>query len=68
MEYEMCEQGIENLVTGIVTQAAKDYRKVRHLENSYEKRELEEFFLSTWFHQLTGLDGQMVLDKLKAGN
>lgn len=38
MEYEMCEQGIENLVTGIVTQAAKDYRKVRYLEDSYEKR------------------------------
>ena len=65
MEYEMCEQGIENLVTGIVTQAAKDYRKVRHLENSYEKQELE---VSTWFHQITGLDGQMVLDKLKAGD
>ena len=65
MEYEMCEQGIENLVTGIVTQAAKDYRKVRHLEHSYEKQELE---VSTWFHQITGLDGQMVLDKLKAGD
>ena len=65
MEYEMCEQGIENLVTGIVTQAAKDYRKVRYLENSYEKQELE---VSTWFHQITGLDGQMVLDKLKAGD
>lgn len=68
MEYEMCEQGIENLVTGIVTQAAKDYRKVRHLEHSYEKQELEEFFLSAWFHQITGLDGQIVLDKLKAGD
>ena len=68
MEYEMCEQGIENLVTGIVTQAAEDYRKVRYLKHSYEKQELEEFFLSTWFHQITGLDGQMVLDKLKAGD
>lgn len=68
MEYEMCEQGIENLVTGIVTQAAKDYRKVRHLEDSYEKQELEEFFLSKWFYQLTGVDGQMVLDRLKAGD
>lgn len=68
MEYEMCEQGIENLVTGIVTQAAKDYRKVRHLDDSYEKRDLEQFFLSTWFFQLTGFDGRMVLDKLKAGD
>ena len=68
MEYEMCEQGIENLVPGIVTQAAKSYRKVRYLEDSYEKRELEEFFVSTWFHQLTGLYGQLVLDKLKAGD
>lgn len=68
MEYAMCEQGIENLVTGIVTQAAKDYRKVRHLEDSYEKQELEEFFLSKWFYQLTGVDGQMVLDRLKAGD
>lgn len=64
----MCEQGIENLVTGIVSQAAKDYRKVRYLEDSYEKQELEEFFLSKWFYQLTGVDGQMVLDRLKAGD
>ena len=37
MEYEMCEQGIENLVTGIVTQAAKDYRKVACVFIAYKR-------------------------------
>ena len=64
----MHEIGVENLVEGIVKQAAKDYRQVRDKEKSPEKKELERFFLSKWFHTLTELDGKLVLEKLKAGD
>ena len=64
----MHENGVMNLVAGIVKQAANDYRKVRHLKESYEKDKLEEFFLSGWFQFLTGLDGELVLGRLKAGD
>ena len=64
----MNESGITKLVEAIVKRAADDYRKVRYLDESYEKKKLEEFFLSKWFSDLTGLDGKMVLDRLKAGD
>ena len=67
----MCENGIYNLVEAIVKQVAKDYRKVRYSEKQddiCEKEKIERFFLSRWFYVLTGLDGEMVLDKLKAGD
>ena len=64
----MCENGVFNLVQAIVKQAAKDYRVVRHEKESYEKNKLEKFFLSKWFSDLTGLDGEMVLGRLKAGD
>ena len=62
------DKGAENLVEGIVKQAANDYRKVRNMEECYEKEKLEKFFLSGWFHLLTGLDGALVLGRLKAGD
>ena len=64
----MCESGVFNLVQAIVKQAAKDYRDVRYEKESYEKDKLEKFFLSKWFSDLTGLDGEMVLGRLKAGD
>ena len=64
----IADKGAENLVEGIVRQAAHDYRKVRHMNDCYEKEKLEEFFLSGWFHLLTGLDGVLVLGRLKAGD
>lgn len=64
----MHEIGVMNLVEAIVKQAAKDYRAVRYEKESYEKDKLESFFLSGWFHLLTGLDGDLVLERLKAGD
>ena len=64
----MNDSGIFNLVQAIVKQAAKDYRDVRYKDESYEKEKLEEFFLSKWFNDITGLDGEMVLGRLKAGD
>ena len=64
----MDKNGAFLLVQAIVKQAAKDYRDVRYMDKSPEKERLEEFFLSDWFNDLTGLDGEMVLGRLKAGD
>lgn len=65
------DKGAENLVEAIVRQAAKDYRAVRYSKDEddlYEKKKLEKFFLSGWFHLLTGLDGELVLKRLQEGD
>ena len=63
----MDEEGCMRLVKAICAQAANDYRAVRHRERSIVKEEIESFFLSDYFEQLTGLDGGMILERLKKG-
>ena len=63
----MDEEGCMRLVKAICAQAANDYRAVRHKERSIVKEEIESFFQSEYFEQLTGLDGGMILDRLKKG-
>jgi hypothetical protein len=63
----------ENLANAIVLQAVKDWRSaVRTLKKRprYDpakqmKEECERFFRSDWFEQLTGVDGSVILRKLK---
>lgn len=63
----------EKLAQAIVVQAATDYRKARHKIKTHPKCisagrdivECERFFLSGWFTELSGLDGRVVLDRLK---
>ena len=65
--------GYERLRNAIVVQAVKDYRssgrKLRKHPDSAEAKkmagECERFFLSEWFMDLTKVDGQMVLSKLR---
>ncbi len=61
-----------DLCIRIITQAAEDYRKasrVRRKANqpAAEKtmREIEAFFLSDWFLQMTNVDGEKILKKLQ---
>ena len=73
---EMNDKGVQNLIEGIVRQAADDYRNARrgelrsrdqgHYIPSALKRECERFFRSSWFEMLTGLDGEAILEKLEA--
>lgn len=58
----------ELLVEAVIRQAAKDYRRVRGYKNSCERYDLERFFLSKWFCNLTNLDGSKILARLKAGD
>lgn len=64
----------ENLANAIILLAVKDYRKAikKHSKRlKYEPAmqtisEVERFFRSVWFEQLTSLDGEMLIRKLKA--
>jgi len=62
------------LANAIVLQAVRDYRKAlsslrinpRNKVALAEAKECEDFSLSPWYKTLTSIDGQMLIDKLKA--
>ena len=62
---DLYTDGVVELIGNVVTSAAKDYRYAlkKGLEN--RKKECERFFLSEYFHVLTNLDGQAVIDKIR---
>lgn len=68
----MMDDPYRNLANAIVVQAAKDYRKaLRQLRHNpryemarNEKNEVERFFHSEWFHYLTNVDPDYLLDYL----
>ena len=68
---KMTDEGCDYLRNAIVTQAAKDYKKIvkrkkRHPKyGAYSKEELERFFNSQWFEFLTGVDGNYILKEIK---
>lgn len=65
--------GMQNLCSAVVVQAAKDYRtnacKLRkNPEDTGAQagvRELEQFFHSNWFTVLSGTDGSYILERLQ---
>ncbi len=64
----------ENLANAIILQAVTDYRKAlkllkinnRNKEVLSNKRDCERFFRSNWYRMLTSLDGEILIEKLKA--
>lgn len=64
----------ENLGNAIILMAVKDYRKALQKHSKRPKyepaiqtiNEVERFFRSEWFEQLTFLDAEMLIRKLKA--
>lgn len=66
-------EGYQTLATAIVAQAAKDYRTaVRQLKKHPDsqkaaamKRECERFFHSRWYSQLTGVDPDYILNRIR---
>ena len=61
---ELDETGAQRLVEGIVTQAARDYRRAKKLGAKGMKRDCVRFFRSAYFERLTGLDGRAVVEAL----
>ena len=63
----------EILANAIVEQAAKDYRWARaalakdaeNVAAAAMHSEIERFFRSVWFGQLTSLDGEWLFEKLE---
>ena len=64
----------ENLANAIVMEAVKDYRKaLKALRINHKNKdalamamECEEFFRSSWYRTFTSLDGEYLIDKLRA--
>ncbi len=62
----------EDLAQAIIMKAVEDYRKarrrVRHFPDQKGAqatiREVEKFFRSRWFAQLTDIDGEMLIKRL----
>lgn len=62
-----------NLANAIVVQAVKDYRKALKRynqdplkdKNANEVAELECFFTSEWFEQLSDLNGKSIMEKVR---
>ena len=63
----------ESLANAIILQAAKDYRAARKKQKYHPKNkdaklmveDLEKFFRSDWFAQLTDVNGEMLIRRLK---
>ena len=54
------------LAEAIILKAVKDYRKALKCDARGVKRECERFFRSEWFKILTTLDGESLIQKLRA--
>ena len=69
----MTRRNWEDLANAIILEAVLDYRKARKKarncpddkEAQTRIREVERFLRSRWFAQLTDVDGEILLDKLK---
>lgn len=58
--------GYKELANAIILQAVKDYRKALKYDERGRKREIEKFFGSEYFRILTDVDGEMLIQKLRA--
>jgi hypothetical protein len=68
------EDNYHDLANAIVIQAVKDYRKALRKLNKHPhheaalttKLEAEQFFLSSWYHGLTNLNGERLVHRLQS--
>lgn len=64
----------ENLANAIILLAVKDYRDAlkklkkwpRNESGQFAKAEVERFFRSAWYRELTSVDGEFLITKLQA--
>ncbi|MDD3415966.1 MAG: hypothetical protein PHY47_18510 [Lachnospiraceae bacterium] len=67
------EEGFYNLAEAIILQAVKDYRYALRtlkkytysLESNKVKSNVERFFRSKWYSELTNIDGKILIKKLR---
>ena len=69
----LAENPYERLANGIVLQAVEDYRSaLRKLKRKADNRDamdealrIEKLFRSQWYGQLTGIDGEYLIRRLR---
>lgn len=61
----MNEQGIENLCNAIILAAVKDYRTALAKRDKDTINQIERFFRSDWYRQLTKVDGEFLISKIR---
>lgn len=67
------DRNYEDLVQAIIVRAAKDYKKVLRVlirrpnrQSALDaKAEIEEFFQSQWFRDMTTADGDYIINELQ---
>lgn len=67
------EEGFYNLAEAIILQSVKDYRYALRtlkkypysLESNKVKSNVERFFCSKWYSELTNIDGKILIKKLR---
>ena len=62
---ELDDNGMIALIGAVIKTAAEDYRKAILRENNARMKECERFFLGKYFHSLTNLDGQAMIEKIR---
>ena len=70
-QFEMNQQGLEDLSNAIILQAVKDYRialaggSVNGRDSKSVIAECERFFQSEWFNVLTNVDGMIIMANIR---
>lgn len=67
------DRNYEDLANAIVLQAVKDYRDAlkklkknpKNLNAQYTKIDVELFFRSAWFKELTNIEPEVLMERLK---
>lgn len=65
------KEGFENLANAIILQVVKDYRKalsgckVEKRDSKSVIAECERFFRSEWFRELTDIDGEYLITRIR---
>jgi hypothetical protein len=68
LEYENWEDFSNRIILQAVDdyrKAKKEWQKIRRKKAEMTIREIETFFLSDWFMQMTNVDGEQILKRLQ---
>ena len=65
----MTDEGVDLLRNAIVIQAAKDYKRSFDYRSGacdeFDRKEIEKFFRSEWYEQLTDVDSEYIMNEIK---
>lgn len=65
----MTDEGVDLLRNAIVIQAAKDYKRSFEFRTGacdlFDREEIEKFFRSEWYEQLTDVDSEYIMNEIK---